>query len=160
MRYFEDVLIGDRISLGRFHFTPDVIITFAKQFDPQPFHLSEEAGRGSLFGGLAASGWQTASVWMKLMVAHVKAEIADGAPIDAMGPSPGFQDLKWLLPVLAGDYVSYTSCVTEKRPLASQPDWGLVSGIGEGFNQRDKRVISLNYHVFVRRSRRDESLSD
>lgn len=152
MHYFEDVKIGERVSLGSFSFTAETIIAFARQFDPQPFHLSEEGGRSSLFGGLAASGWQTASVWMKMWVEHTRAQIAAGkTPADAMGPSPGFHDLKWLKPVLAGDTISYTALTGKKRPLASKPEWGLVSGIGEGFNQRDETVFSFTYHAFVRR---------
>lgn len=152
MRYFEDVEIGERADLGKFTFTAEKIIAFARQFDPQPFHLSEEGGRNSLFGGLTASGWQTASVWMKLWILHVGREIAAArAPVDAMGPSPGFKDLKWLKPVLADDTISYTSMVGNKRALASKPEWGLVSGLGEGVNQRNEAVFSFNYHVFVRR---------
>lgn len=152
IRYFEDVDLGTRVDLGTFTFTADKIMAFAQRFDPQPFHLSAEAGRNSLFGGLAASGWQTAAVWMKMWVDHVKQHIAAGtAPADAMGPSPGFDDLKWLKPVLADDTVSYTAIANEKRPLASKPEWGLVSGLGEGFNQRQEAVFSFNYHVFVRR---------
>ena len=152
MRYFEDVEIGERVDLGTFTFSAAKIIAFAKEFDPQPFHLSEEGGRDSLFGGLAASGWQTASVWMKMWVEHTRRQIAAGrAPADAMGPSPGFHDLKWLKPVLAGDVISYTAVTGTKRLLASKPEWGLVSGIGEGFNQREEAVFSFSYHVFVRR---------
>lgn len=151
MRYFEDVLLGETIALGSIHYTPEVILGFARRYDPQPFHLSEEAGKKSLFGGLAASGWQTAANWMKLWVAYVQRQIAEGAPADALGPSPGFQDLKWLKPVLANDLISYTARFSEKRPLASRPEWGFVSGSGEGFNQRGEIVFSYQFHVFARR---------
>lgn len=151
MRYFEDLLLGEKQALGSQAFDRDFIVSFAERFDRQPFHLSEEAGRGSLFGGLAASGWQTAATWMRLWVLHNDKLAAAGEPPEALGPSPGFQDLKWLRPVLAGDVVSYSSTMTEKRALVSRPEWGLASGIGEGTNQRDELVFSFNYHVFVRR---------
>ena len=150
MRYFDDVVVGENIALGTHEFTAPSIIAFAQRFDPQPFHLSEEGGRNSLFGGLCASGWQTASIWMKLWVAHVQHEAAAGGPKDSVGPSPGFQNLKWLKPVFVGDRISYTSRVTDKRPLASRPNWGLVSGLGQGFSQRDELVFAFTYHVFVR----------
>ncbi len=89
----------------------DAIKTFARAYDPQPFHLDEEAGKRSLFGGLAASGWHTASVYMKLLVAYLKdlteAAEARGEPVAQSGPSPGFKNLKWPRPVLAGDTVTY-----------------------------------------------------
>lgn len=151
MQYFEDIVVNERVALGGFDFSAQAIVAFARKYDPQPFHLDEEAGRQSLFGGLAASGWQTASVWMKLWTAHVKSQIAAGTmPADGGGPSPGFDDLRWLKPVLAGDHLEYTSTVTEKRLLASRLGWGLVSGLGEGFNQRGEAVFSYRFHVFAR----------
>ena len=79
MGYFENMGVGQRRDLGSFIFTGDLIKTFASQFDPQPFHLDEDEGRKSLFGGLAASGWHVVSVWMKLMVADSQREAAEAA---------------------------------------------------------------------------------
>ena len=107
MHFFEDLEVGRRRELGSFTFTVDGIKKFAAQFDPQPFHLDEEAGRQSLFGGLAASGWHVGSVCMKLLVAHGQRQaseaLARGEKIAVWGPSPGFRELRWIKPVLAGD---------------------------------------------------------
>src|ERR1700754_5223100 len=100
MRFFEDIAVGQGRELGSFTFTAEDIKRFAAQFDPQRFHLDEEAGRHSLFGGLAASGWHVASVCMKLLVADGKrltAEaVARGDKVAVWGPSPGFRELRWL----------------------------------------------------------------
>lgn len=155
MPFFEDIKVGDRMELGSYTFTPELIVTFAQKFDPQPFHLDEEAGKKSLFGGLSASGWHTAAVWMKLMVASRLKEneerLARGEPPVMVGPSPGFRDLKWLKPVLAGDTVSYVSEVTAVRASASRPEWGLVEMHNTGTNQRGETVYSFIGTVFLPR---------
>src|SRR5947209_20537632 len=106
MNFFEDIQIGARRELGSFTFTAEAIKKFAAQFDPQAFHLDEEAGRKSLFGGLAASGWHIGSVCMKLMVADgqrlMKEAAARGEKIAVWGPSPGFRELRWIKPGLRG----------------------------------------------------------
>src|SRR5690606_6437275 len=123
--YFEDMQVGDRRELGAFTFTAEAIKAFARQFDPQPFHLDEAAGRASLFGGLAASGWHVGSVCMRLLVLEwqrqAEAALRRGETVAQWGPSPGFRDLKWLRPVLAGDTVSYASEIVTKRESASRP---------------------------------------
>jgi acyl dehydratase len=155
MPYFEEIKIGDRHELGSFTFTADNIVTFARQFDPQPFHLDEEAGRKSIFKGLAASGWHVAAVCMKLLVANFQREAqeraARGEPPIVNGPSPGFKELKWIKPVLAGDTVTYTSEVIAMRPLASRPEWGLVNFFNTGVNQRGERVYSFIASGFLAR---------
>src|SRR5258708_8491027 len=112
MRFFEDIESGQRRELGSFAFTADVIKKFAAQFDPQRFHLDEEEGRKSLFGGLAASGWHVGSVCMKLLVANGQRQaqeaLARGEEIAAWGPSPGFPELRWIKPVLAGNTTTFT----------------------------------------------------
>src|SRR5258708_17756488 len=106
MRFFEDIEIGQQRELGSFTFTADTIKKFAAQFDPQRFHLDEEEGRKSLFGGLAASGWHVGSVCMKLLVADgqraAQEALSRGEKIAIWGPSPGFRDLRWIMAVLAG----------------------------------------------------------
>src|SRR3954453_13056982 len=110
MAFFEEIEIGYRREIGAYHFTAESIKNFAAKFDPQRFHLDEEEGRNSLFGGLAASGWHVGSVCMKLIVADNQrlAELARsrGETIPVGGPSPGFRELRWLEPVLAGDTIS------------------------------------------------------
>src|SRR6266481_4687344 len=102
MRFFEDIEVGQRREVGSFTFTAELIKKFAAQFDPQRFHLDEEEGRKSLFGGLAASGWHVGSVCMKLLVADAQRQAAEaaarGEPVAVWGPSPGFNDLRWLRP--------------------------------------------------------------
>src|SRR3954471_21770555 len=124
MRFFEDLKVGQRRELGSFTFTADDIKRFATQFDPQPFHLDEEAGRNSLFGGLAASGWHVGSVCMKLLVTDAQRRAAEaaarGETIAVWGPSPGFRDLRWIRPVLAGDTLSYASEIASKRISSSR----------------------------------------
>jgi acyl dehydratase len=155
MPYFDDIKIGDRRELGSFTFTPENIKAFAVKFDPQPFHLDEEAGRKSVFGGLAASGWHVAAVYMKLTVASFQREaqalIARGEKPVVSGPSPGFRDLKWIKPVLAGDTLTYASEVTSMRPLESRPQFGFVGFYNTGVNQRGELAFSFNGSVFAPR---------
>lgn len=155
MPYFDDIKIGDRRELGSFTFTPDNIKAFAAKFDPQPFHLDEEAGRKSVFGGLAASGWHVAAVYMKLTVANFQREaqalIARGEEPVTSGPSPGFRDLKWIKPVLAGDTLTYASEVTSMRPLESRPQFGFVGFYNTGVNQRGELAFSFMGSVFAPR---------
>jgi acyl dehydratase len=153
MRFFEDFLIGERRELGSFTFTADDIKRFARQFDPQRFHLSEEEGRNSLFGGLAASGWHVASVYMKLLVADIqrldREAAARGEEIAVAGPSPGFRELRWIKPVLADDAISYASQIESKRVSESRPEWGIVQIRNSGTNQRGEAVFSFLGIAFV-----------
>src|SRR5258708_22927950 len=119
MRFLEDIEIGARREFGSFTFTAASIKTFAAQFDPQRFHLDEEEGRKSLFGGLAASGWHVAAVCMKLLVTDGKRQAEEAAARGEEGavwwPSPGFLELRWLMPVLACDTISLSKQVETKR---------------------------------------------
>lgn len=96
MRFFEEMQVGARRDLGSFTFTADDIKAFARQFDPQPFHLDEAAGRASLFGGLAASGWHVGSVCMRMLVEGAMHDAEEarrrGEDVMALGPSPGFRE--------------------------------------------------------------------
>jgi acyl dehydratase len=151
--FVEDARLGERNELGSFTFTADAIKAFAREYDPQPFHLDEEAGRRSVFGALAASGWHTASVYMKLLVADLQRQTAErrarGELVAPSGPSPGFKNLKWPRPVLAGDIVTYYYEATSSRLLASRPGWGIVFGIVTAVNQRDEIVLVFENSVFV-----------
>ncbi|WP_315714084.1 MULTISPECIES: MaoC family dehydratase [unclassified Bradyrhizobium] len=155
MRFFEDLQVGQRRELGSYTFTVEEIKRFAIQFDPQRFHLDEEEGRRSLFGGLAASGWHIGSVCMKLIVADNQRllEIARtrGEPIALGGPSPGFRDLRWHKPVLAGDTISFSSEIDSLRESASRPEWGILQARNTGINQRDELVFSVLASAFVPR---------
>jgi acyl dehydratase len=155
MRFFEDMEIGVRREVGSFTFTAEQIKTFAAQFDPQAFHLDEEAGRNSLFGGLAASGWHVGSVCMKLMVADgqrlMQEAVARGEKIAVWGPSPGFRELRWIRPVLAGDTISFTSVIESKRTSEKRPEWGILQARNAGTNQRGEAVYSMLATAFVPR---------
>jgi acyl dehydratase len=155
MYFFEDIEIGQRREVGSFTFTAELIKRFATQFDPQPFHLDEEAGRQSLFGGLAASGWHVGSVCMKLLVADGQRRAVEaaarGETIAIWGPSPGFRELRWIKPVLAGDTVSYASTVESLRTSQSRPEWGILQARNTGTNQRGELAFSLLASAFVPR---------
>ena len=155
MRYFEDLEIGQRRELGSFTFTPELIKKFATQFDPQRFHLDEEEGRKSLFGGLAASGWHIGSVCMKLLVADgqrlSKEAAARGEKVAIWGPSPGFRELRWIKPVLAGDTISFASEMETLRSSEKRPEWGIAQSGNIGVNQRGEMVFSFLATAFVPR---------
>jgi acyl dehydratase len=155
MKFFEDIAVGERYELGSRTFTADSIKAFAQRYDPQAFHLDEAAAARSHFGALCASGWHTASAWMGLMVRyHRRADEerrARGERVAELGPSPGFRDLRWLKPVYAGDTISYSMEVVEKRPSNSRPGWGLITIRNAGVNQKGEPVISFVSVAFVER---------
>jgi acyl dehydratase len=155
MKFFEDLKLGDRWPVGAHTFTAQDIKAFAVRFDPQPFHVDEEAAKRSHFGALCASGWHTASIWMRLMIDHNKREDAKmrnrGETPAIFGPSPGFRELKWLRPVYAGDSIDYASEIVELRPSNSRPEWGLMAIRNSGRNQKGEPVISFISTSFVQR---------
>ena len=140
---------------GRHVFSADEIKSFARRFDPQLFHVDEEEAARSHFGALCASGWHTASAWMRLYVDYRRAESdaarARGEPIAAHGPALGFRDLKWLKPVYAGDVIDYKSEVAELRVSGSRPGFGLMTVLTTGINQQGATVISFASTTFVER---------
>ncbi|WP_128293793.1 MaoC family dehydratase [Afifella aestuarii] len=155
MKTFEAIQIGERIVLGSYHFTSEEIVRFAEAFDPQDFHLSEEAAQNGPFGRLAASGWHTAAIFMKLWIAYSKEEAERGDDFDPRnaGPSPGFEALKWVQPVFAGDTLTYTTEVIDKKESASRPEWGLVVMRNEAHKQDGALAYTFIGKVFVRRER-------
>ena len=151
--WLEDLQVGSFIELGRETFTTDNIIAFAQQFDPQSFHLDAEAAAKTHFGTLAASGWQTACLWMKNVVAtrdRVQAELrAQGIETPEGGPSPGFMHMRWAKPVLLGDTVTYCTQIIDKR-ATSKPGWGLVFNHNTGVNQHGELVFEFRGSGFIR----------
>ncbi len=130
MRFFDDIRVGDKVTIGSHLFTAEEIKTFARQYDPQAFHVDEALAEHSHFGGLVASGWHTASLWMRKMVDYRKRE-ADamrtrGEPVPMIGPSPGFREMRWYKPVFAGDTITFTTEAIEMR--VSQ----IAAGMGTG----------------------------
>ena len=134
--FFEDLAPGQVVELGSRTVTEAEILDFARQFDPQPFHVDSEAASGSVFGGLIASGWHTGAMWMRLYVDS----LLDGAA--AMG-SPGIEELRWLAPVRPGDTLSGRLTVLEATPSASRPDRGTVRIRGEMVNQDGVTVMAM-----------------
>jgi acyl dehydratase len=153
--YLEDLVVGAPVELGSHTFTRAEVIEFARKYDPQPFHLDDEAARRSLFGSLSASGWHTAAIWLRLLVDNRNRE-GDfmrfrGERPARYGPSPGFEQLKWLKPVLVGDTLRFTSRVREKRDVRSRPEVGLVIYDNEGINQKGELVFQITSKVLVER---------
>ncbi len=153
--YYEDIEIGEREEIGSHTFTAEEIKRFAREYDPQSFHVDEAAAARSHFRGLIASGWHTGSVWMGLAVRHrdkvAAARRARGEPVAELGPSPGFRELKWLKPVYAGDTITYSAEVVDKRYSASKPRWGIVRYRNTGANQKGELVLSYVSTVFIER---------
>ena len=153
MYYFDELKVGEPRELGSYEFPAERIRAFALQFDPQRFHLDEEAGRNSLFGGLAASGWHVGSACMKLLVADRQRRAAEaearGEDFAVWGPSPGFKDLRWIKPVLAGDTLTFASVIEALRQSASRPGWGIVQARNTGTNQRGELAFSFLASAFA-----------
>ena len=145
--YWEDFPAGSVREFGNMAVTRDAIIEFARAFDPQPFHVDEEAGKSSLFGGLCASGWHTCSMAMRMMCDEYLLESA------SLG-SPGLENLKWTRPVYPGDTLRVRLQVLESRPMASKPQVGLVRSRWEVMNQRAETVLTMEgWGMFGRRPR-------
>ena len=153
MNFYEDLEVGQSREVGSYLFTAESIKAFAAKYDPQRFHLDEEEGRKSLFGGLAASGWHVGSACMKMLVAdgqqRIKEAHARGEKVASWGPSPGFRDLRWIRPVLAGDTISFSTGIESKRISESRPGWGILQGRTVGVNQRGEEVYSIRATAFV-----------
>jgi acyl dehydratase len=148
MNPYDGIVVGETVTLGTYEFTADRIKAFARQWDTQLFHTDEEAARKTAFGGLCASGWHTCAILMRLQVDYLTARVKAGtAP--RLGPSPGFEDLKWLRPVYAGDHISYAGTVTEKRLSKSRPGMAIMTIAVTATNQDDKPVMTMTGHVFA-----------
>ena len=145
MKYFEDVEVGDVMRFGRYEVTRDEIVEYARQFDPQPFHVDEAAARASMFGGLIASGWHTGAMFIRMVCEHM-------TPQHATAGAMGFDDLKWIRPVRQGDVLGIESVIREKVELRSRPDRGLVKIESRVGNQRGEVVMSLvSLVIYLRR---------
>lgn len=134
-RYFEDYRPGEIFEFGSRLITAEEIIQFASLYDPQPFHLDDEAAKKTHFGRLAASGWMTASVVMRMMVDNYISRVS------SLG-SPGIDELRWSKPVHAGDILRVRVTILETRASKSKPDRGLLYGLNEAYNQNDELVMS------------------
>lgn len=135
-RHFEDLAVGEVIDLGHETITKDMIFAFAREFDPLPFHLDEEAARKSLLGGLASSGWQTGGLGLRMLVDRFLSTVASCGGL-------GFRNLKWKNPVMAGDTIGGTVTIAELRRSNSHPQWGIVTLDFDVRNQKDKPVLTM-----------------
>jgi len=143
-RYLEDFAVGQTFGSGRLRLTTERIKSFAGEFDPQPFHLDEEAARDTIFGGLAASGWYTAAITMRLLVE------SDLKPAGGI-VGAGADELRWPRPVRPGDELRTESEVLEVRPSRSHPDQGLIKVRTTTLNQSDDAVQVIVANLVVRR---------
>jgi acyl dehydratase len=141
--YLEDFYVGQRFTSATHVIDAAQIKAFAREFDPQPFHLDEEAAKATLFGGLVASGWHTASITMRL-------QVDSGLPI-AGGMIGIGGEMNWPRPTLPGDVLRVVSEVAEVTPSRSRPDRGVVRMRSETRNQRDEVVQILDAKLFVPR---------
>lgn len=144
-RYFEDFVVGQTFGSGRWRVDKERIKTFAAEFDPQPFHLDDEAARNTIFQGLAASGWHTAAITMRLLVESGVRPF--GGIVGA-----GFDEFRWPRPVRPGDELHLHIEVLETRPSQSHPDQGLIKVRTTTLNQNGEAVqINIGNLIVPRR---------
>ncbi len=144
MRYFEDFHVGDIFDLGKITVSEEDIITFARQYDPQPFHVDVEQAKHSYFGQLVASGWHTTSLFMRLFVDSLLNQSASLA-------SPGVDNVRWPRPVRPGDTLSARFTVIESTPSRSKATLGIIRSRCEMFNQQNELVLTLDGIHFLGR---------
>ncbi len=136
MRYFEDFAPGQVLELGSRTIAKESMLAFAREFDPQPFHVDEEAAGRSIYRGLLASGWHTGSLMMRI--------VCDGLLHDTASlGSPGIDELRWLKPVRPGDTLSVRMTILEAIPSRSKPDRGLLRSLTEMRNQHGEVVMTV-----------------
>jgi acyl dehydratase len=145
LRYWEDFPVGTTLEIGSRTVSRDEILEFAERYDPQPFHVDEDAARRSLYGGLIASGWQTCALTMRMMC---DAYLLGAASLG----SPGVEDVRWLAPVRPGDVLKGRMTVVEARPSRSKPDRGSIRCLWEVHNQEGRLVLTMQgWGMFARR---------
>ena len=144
LRYYEDLVVGTKASFGRYEVTRDEVIAFASKYDPQPFHLSDEAAAQTYFGRLSASGWHTAAMAMRMAVENMKDQRS------ASLGSPGIDELRWLKPVYPGDTLRCETELLDKRVSKSRPDMGITKGRTTVFNQHDEPVMTFVANGLIR----------
>ena len=145
MRYFEDLEIGAETHFGSYDVTREEVLDFARKYDPQPFHLSDEEAAKTHFGRLAASGWHTCAMTMAVIARHVVDEEQAG-----LG-SPGVDELRWLKPVYPGDTLHVRGEIVEKTPSRSRPEMGSFRSRMTVTNQDDVPVMQFTSIVLISR---------
>ena len=142
--YFEDLELGQTAKFGRYEVTRDEVIRFAEAYDPQPFHLSDEAAAQTHFGRLSASGWHTCAMTMRMLVDNITERRQAG-----LG-SPGLDELRWLKPVYPGDVLRVESELVSKRQSQSRPEMGSFQSAVRVFNQNDVLVMTMQSIGLIR----------
>jgi acyl dehydratase len=137
VQYLEDMKVGTKASFGRYEVTREEVLEFAGKYDPQPFHLDDEAAAKTHFGRISASGWHTCARTMAMLVENLKKNKQAG-----LG-SPGLDELRWLKPVYPGDTLRVESELTEVTPSRSRPEMGSTKAKVTVFNQHDEPVMRL-----------------
>ena len=137
MQYLEDMKVGTKASFGRYEVTREEVLEFAGKYDPQPFHLDDEAAAKTHFGRISASGWHTCAMTMAMLVENLKKNKQAG-----LG-SPGLDELRWLKPVYPGDTLRVESEITEVTPSRSRPEMGSTKAKVTVFNQHDEPVMRM-----------------
>jgi acyl dehydratase len=146
MHYFEDFHIGETFDLGPLTVTAEEIIAFAKQFDPQYFHVDPQRAKDSIFGGLVASGWHAGALFMRMFFDDVLSKT------DSIG-SPGLDQIRWLQPVRPNDTLHGRFTITDARVSKSRPTTGILRSNGELFNQNNELLMTvIGIHFVGRRS--------
>jgi acyl dehydratase len=146
VRYFEDLIVGVEEEFGTCEVTREEVLEFARKYDPQPFHLSDDAAAKTHFGRLAASGWHTCAMTMAIIVRH----LSEGEGQAGLG-SPGIDELRWLKPVYPGDTLRLRGRLIEKTPSRSKPDIGSYRSEMTVSNQHDEPVMRFTSIVLIRR---------
>ena len=149
MIHFEDLVVGAQTDFGSYHVTREEVLDFARKYDPQPFHLSDEAAAKTHFGRIAASGWHTAAMTMAVIARAVVDQEQAG-----LG-SPGIDELRWLKPVYPGDTLHVRGTILDKTPSRSRPDMGSFRTRTIVTNQDDVPVLSFTSIVLIRRRTTD-----
>ncbi len=143
MIYYEDLEVGARQCFGAYNVTREEVIEFALKYDPQPFHLDDEAAAKTHFGRLSASGWHTCAMTMAMMVGNLKDTEQAG-----LG-SPGVDNLQWKKPVYPGDSLRVESEVIDKRRSKSRPEMGIFKSRARVFNQNDEIVLEMTTNGLI-----------
>jgi len=145
MTYFEDLEVGSETYFGSYDVTREEVLDFARKYDPQPFHLSDEAAASTHFGRVAASGWHTCAMTMAVIARHV---VEHG---EAGLGSPGVDELRWLKPVYPGDTLHVRGKIVDKQPSRSKPEIGAFRTETTVTNQDDVPVMRFTSIVLIRR---------
>jgi len=144
MIHYQDITVGSKQSFGSYQVTREEVIEFASNYDPQAFHLDDDAAAKTFFGKISASGWHTCAMTMRMMVDNMTIH-----KVASLG-SPGVEEIRWLIPVYPGDTLRCESEVLEKRPSKSKPEMGSYRSIVTVHNQDDRPVMTMLSTGFIR----------